>query len=1285
MSGITNFSSVALPQCPIGNNNGVLPNQATPPQIGAIGTRINKLIENNDLVGLTQVLTQLKPDQISGALSEKDQQVLNDIMFKGIHLKSIKLIKMALDHGAHSNARHPKTDDRFLDCAFNQIFKFDQPVTSVENMEFLIGVFKLILPYNIECRIIYELKATLFDDIFYRNPKIDIRNIRLLSVQLENVLDALYKSQKLIFKMDPTETMSVRNLNQKYPDKHLFITLFRASNQYFELQRVTAQRIEDKKTPDKILKESLRFLFKVMGNDVVIEMKKLLKFLYSDKENEYWTIKSHLLFSSINVLTELDRNVCFEILSKNDDNTLSLLGSIITNHDQPLLAAIDLKNFVDCTGFSKTIGDAANLALKMNSVMMLRALDLKRFESEPGFNELIARLFFKALEMKSYDCLTYLLSQEFSYGVFKSLKSQLIATDSRLDVDMEKKTFDLLIQQLRPDELDILPPWGGKGKTSLVHLSVNTDKLSDKNIKNICDVLIKSGISIGFEDEQGLRIKSGVSIDFEDEQGLRLTDIVIRLIAQNATIVLLQLGASTKGINEKLKKIAGSKFVELSGSKGSDDNENIKLLVGLIIICVGLYAFCTWLIKACRHKRQPMALGGAPEKQGAPQNKSSATPPKTKPPKTKTKPAGVQTEADKRKKELEQNLKTLEDDLKRNKAAIDEYLSEIKKFEGNKASTNKEKNKLIEEAGNSNSKKIEGLDKKISGFNNKIERLKTSINSLNKACDEIKRKIQEIEGQLRGEPLGGPAQPAQEGPLTTSGNSSAGAAGAGGNLSPGGAEEEASGDLNPGGAGAAGAGGDSSEGGAEEEASGNLSPGGAGAAGAGGVSSEGGAEEEASGGLNPGGAGAAGAGGDSSEGGAEEEASGGLNPGGAGAAGAGGDSSEGGAVVDASGDQTKMKSDNLGDLRLILNQIVQRRKLTDGSESQSVHGQLNEFQQLILRLSPTKTDLYEFEQQLIKHQPMLIEYFEIYLEEKKRDIEHSVTLTMLAKAWVHFRQDELALRIIMQGVDTSEGLSKMSLEQLQGTLVSGGYEELGQHHIGGMLKCCFELAKSDDQDTFKSALNAWSVLVDHGNWNPIWLKAKDLIYALNEHLMLNPDHAHASGKSVQDLWRLDQMISQLFLIDGLSMDALEQLYRRAWNLDGPMQPAVFFTEEVVVSDLHQYVFQIINYCKDHAGAPIANRLRADMNRILQDNSIAYLSYVAQGHEQAFEIERELDLKVGEILSDKDPMAFLAEQRPTDQQELLTTLFTVPDGVDPAKEVWTSFNNMQSEFLRYIQG
>ena len=72
-----------------------------------------------------------------------------------------------------------------------------------------------------------------------------------------------------------------------------------------------------------------------------------------------------------------------------------------------------------------------------------------------------------------------------SYRVFKSLKSQLIAIDSPLDVDMEKKTFELLIQQLRPGELDILPPWGGKGKTSLAHLIVYTDKTSGTIIKII--------------------------------------------------------------------------------------------------------------------------------------------------------------------------------------------------------------------------------------------------------------------------------------------------------------------------------------------------------------------------------------------------------------------------------------------------------------------------------------------------------------------------------------------------------------------------------------------------------------------------------------------------------------------------------------------------------------------------------------------------------------------------------------------------------------------------------
>ena len=1170
------------------------------------------------LAALNSERLLVKPNPTCGALSKEDQEALNEVMYEGIKKKSTPLIELALIKGAnphvkYSDAKNPEKKASFFDLVFKQIFTDDEPVISIENINFLIDVFKLALTYEITCSITYYFKAKLFGKIFDGSSFDESLKAAPASIELDNVLNKTLNRIGLNFEMGKNEIKHFKKLNQKEPKEFFFYRLFFIKLGFEEAKSDATNSL----AIEHNIKNSLRFIMKVIGEEFT-ELTRLLKFIVYNPELMINSLPNKSLVNGIiRALKKVDNRGFFKILSSmsETDNKPNLLETIILlgdNHSNEL----GLETFKDYSGFSKTIEDVANSALRMNAEMTLRALDLKRFESEPGFNELIARLFFKALEMKSYDCLTYLLSQEFSYSVFKSLKSQLIATDSRLDVDMEKKTFELLIQQLRPDELDILPPWGGKGKTSLAHLSVHTDKLSDTNIKIICDVLIKSGISI----------------DFEDEQGLRLTDIVIRVIAQNATIglkrlnVLLQLGASTKGINEKLKKIAGSNFVELSGSKGSDDNENIKLLVGLIIICVGLYAFCPWLIKACRHKRQPRALGGAPKKQGAPQNKSSATPPKTK-----TKPAGVQTEADKRKKELEQNLKTLEDDLKRNKAAIDEYLSEIKKFEGNKVGANEEKNELIKQGGNSNLKKIEGLDNKIAGFNNKIERLNTRINSLYKAYDEIKRKIQEIEGQLRGEPLGGPAQPAQEGPLTTSGNSSAGAAGTSGNLSPGGAEEEASGGLNPGGA-----------------------------------------EEESGGGLSPSHIVVEGSG-DSSEGGA-------------GSAGAGGDSSEGGAVVDASGDQTKMKSDNLGDLRLILNQIVQRRKLTDGSESQSVHGQLNEFQQLILRLSPTKTDLDEFKQQLIKHQPMLIEYFEIYLEEKKRDIEHSVTFTMLAKAWVHFRQDELALRIIMQGVDTSEGLSKMSLEQLQDTLVSGGYVELGQHHIGGMLKYCFELAKSDDQDTFKSALNAWSVLVAHGNWNPIWLKAKDLIYALNEHLMLNPDHAHASGKSLQDLWRLDQLISQLFLIDGLSMDALEQLHRRAWNLDGPMQPAVFFTEEVVVSDLHQYVFQIIKYCKDHAGAPIAIKLNDAMTHILRQNSEAYLNYVNQGtSQQDVEIERELDLKVGEIVSDKDPMAFVAEQRPTDQQELLTTLFTVPDGVDPATEGWTSFNNMQSEFLRYIQG
>ena len=1148
---------------------------------------------------------------------------------------------------------------------FKQIFADDEPVISIENINFLIDVFKLALTYEITCSITYYFKAKLFGKIF-DGSSFDESLKALASIELDNVLGKTLNRIGSNFEMGKNEIEHFKKLNQKEPEEFFFYRLFfiKLDFEKAKSDATNSQAIE------RNIKNSLRFIMKVIGEDVN-ELTRLLKLIvYNPKLMINSLPNKSLVNGIIRALKKVDNRGFFKILSSmsETDNKLNLLETIIQLGDKHS-KELGLETFKDYSGFSKTIEDVANSALTMNSELMLRsldlkrfsvlrmnsekmlrALDLKRFESEPGFNELIARLFFKALEMKSYDCLTYLLSQEFSYSVFKSLKSQLIATDSRLDVDMEKKTFELLIQQLRPHELDILPPWGGKGKTSLAHLSVHTDKLSDTNIKIICDVLIKSGISI----------------DFEDEQGLRLTDIVIRVIAQNATIglkrlnVLLQLGASTKGINEKLKKIAGSNFIKSSGAKGSDDNEKIKLLVGLIIICGVLYAFCLWLIKARRHKPQPMALGGAHAKQGAPQNKSSATPPNTK-----TKPAGVQTEADdtqieadKRKKELK---KTLEDDLKRNKAAIDQNQSEITKFADYKIRANAEKNELYKKRVDSNSKKIQDLNKKITGFENKIKKLKTIEASLINTFNEIKRKIQEIEGQLRGEPLEGPAQPAQEGLLNTSGGLNPGgasSAGTSGNLSPGGAEEEAGGNSNPNGAGSAGAGRDSSEGGAVVEGSGGLNPGGA--------------EEESGDGLSPSRI--------------VVDASGDLSPNGAGSAGAGGDSSEGGAVVDASGDQTKMKSDNLAYLELILKQIIRyRTTVTDGRESQSVHGQLNEFQKLIPTKLPTKTDLDEFKQQLTKHQPMLIEYFKNVLAKKNSDITSIVSDEMLAKAWVHFRQDELALRIIMQGVDTSEGLSKISLKQIQDTLGSV-YEELSPHGIGGMLKCCFELAKSDDEIIYKGAITLIFVLFGHEKWKSIWDQAKDLIYKLNEHLMLNPDDAHASGKSLQDLWRLDQVISHLFLIDGLSMDALEQLHRRAWNLDGPMQPAAFFTEEVVVSDLHQYVFQIIKYCKDHAEAPIAIKLSNAMTHILRQNSMAYIDYLNQGvSQQAFEIERELDSKISLITTNENPIEFLDKQAPPVQKELLTELFNVPQDFDPTSGNWTSFDDMQAEFLRYIQG
>ena len=84
-------------------------------------------------------------------------------------------------------------------------------------------------------------------------------------------------------------------------------------------------------------------------------------------------------------------------------------------------------------------------------------------------------------------------------------------------------------------------------------------------------------------------------------------------------------------------------------------------------------------------------------------------------------------------------------------------------------------------------------------------------------------------------------------------------------------------------------------------------------------------------------------------------------------------------MVDASGDQTKMKSDNLAYLELIFKQIIRyRTTVTDGRESQSVHGQLNEFQKLIPTKLPTKTDLDEFKQQLTKHQPMPLNILKMF-------------------------------------------------------------------------------------------------------------------------------------------------------------------------------------------------------------------------------------------------------------------------------------------------------------------
>ena len=129
------------------------------------------------------------------------------------------------------------------------------------------------------------------------------------------------------------------------------------------------------------------------------------------------------------------------------------------------------------------------------------------------------------------------------------------------------------------------------------------------------------------------------------------------------------------------------------------------------------------------------------------------------------------------------------------------------------------KMRLYKKRVDSNSKKIQDLNKKITGFENKIKKLKTIEASLINTFNEIKRKIQEIEGQLQGEPLEGPAQPAQEGLLNTSGGLNPGgasSAGTSGNLT-GGAEEEAGGNSNPNGSGSAGAGRDSSEGGAVVE------------------------------------------------------------------------------------------------------------------------------------------------------------------------------------------------------------------------------------------------------------------------------------------------------------------------------------------------------------------------------------------------------------------------------------------------------------------------------------
>ena len=133
-----------------------------------------------------------------------------------------------------------------------------------------------------------------------------------------------------------------------------------------------------------------------------------------------------------------------------------------------------------------------------------------------------------------------------------------------------------------------------------------------------------------------------------------------------------------------------------------------------------------------------------------------------------------------------------------------------------------------------------------------------------------------------------------------------------------------------------------------------------------------------------------------------------------------------------------------------------------------------------------------------------------------------------------------------------------------------------------------ELAKSDDEIIYSGAITLIFVLFGHEKWKSIWDQAKDLIYKLNEHLMLNPDDAHASGKSLQDLWRLDQVISHL-LIDGLSMDALEQLHRRAWNLDGPMQPAAFLPKRWLFLICINTYFKLLSIVKI-AEAPIAIKL-----------------------------------------------------------------------------------------------